>query len=129
MEMEREAKRKRHGRIFRVCLLLLLLACACAWIWQRYAKTGAVAKVEVDGACVAYLSLEKDGTYVVPVDNGENVLCVENGNVYMQTADCPDKTCVLQGKIRRQGECIVCLPHKVVVTVLSESDEAVDAVT
>ena len=35
----------------------------------------------------------------------------------MKEADCPDKYCVKQGKIKNVGETIVCLPHKVVVEI------------
>ena len=35
----------------------------------------------------------------------------------MKDADCPDRLCVKQGSISKNGESIVCLPHKVIVTV------------
>jgi hypothetical protein len=35
----------------------------------------------------------------------------------VEAADCPDKLCVSHREIFREGESIVCLPHRVVVTV------------
>ena len=52
----------------------------------------------------------------------QNVLVVENGAIYMASADCPDKTCVLRGKIHLSGESIVCLPHKISVVIRGAGD-------
>ncbi|MBP3703179.1 MAG: NusG domain II-containing protein [Lachnospiraceae bacterium] len=46
-----------------------------------------------------------------------NVIVIENGEVFMQEADCPDKACVRQGKIRQSGEAIICLPHQLTVEI------------
>ena len=43
------------------------------------------------------------------------------------TADCPDKLCVRQGALDRNGV-IVCLPNRVVVRVSTESGADYDAV-
>ena len=37
----------------------------------------------------------------------------------MAEADCPDRLCVRRGPVRYAGETIICLPHKLVVTVRS----------
>ena len=48
----------------------------------------------------------------------------------MEEADCPDGTCVRQGAIQTPGETIVCLPHRVTVTIVGngEGTGGVDAV-
>jgi len=48
----------------------------------------------------------------------------------MISADCPNQDCVLHKEISQSNESIVCLPHKVVVTVIKEPVEGdLDAVT
>lgn len=37
----------------------------------------------------------------------------------MKEADCPDKYCVKQGEINKIRQNIVCLPHKIVVEIIS----------
>ena len=54
--------------------------------------------------------------------NGTNTAIIENGTVYMQSADCPDKLCVHQGKISDSSKKIVCLPNKVVIEVTKKSE-------
>ena len=46
-----------------------------------------------------------------------NIIVIENSEVSMQEADCPDKACVRQGKIRQSGEAIICLPHQLTVEI------------
>lgn len=48
---------------------------------------------------------------------GTNRLCIEDGAAYIADADCPDKLCVRQGKIRTAGRSIICLPNRVTVTI------------
>ena len=54
--------------------------------------------------------------------NGTNTAIIENGTVYMESADCPDKLCVHQGKISDSSKKIVCLPNKVVIEVTKKSE-------
>ena len=41
-----------------------------------------------------------------------NRLVIEDGKADMVWADCPDKLCVNQKAISREGESIICLPNK-----------------
>jgi len=62
-------------------------------------------------------------------DGGSNVLMIEDGEVYMEEADCPDRLCVKQGRISGTGQAIVCLPHRLVVVIEEGEEPALDAVT
>ncbi|CCZ53222.1 putative uncharacterized protein [Clostridium sp. CAG:75] len=46
----------------------------------------------------------------------------------MKKADCPDKICVHHKGIRSNGETIICLPHKVIVTIQSSKTGDLDGV-
>ena len=47
----------------------------------------------------------------------------------MIEADCPDRLCVKQKAICKNGETIVCLPHKVVVEIRSQEENLLDGQT
>lgn len=49
-----------------------------------------------------------------------NVLQIKEGEVSITEADCPDLICVHHKPVSRQGETIVCLPHKLLVEVVGE---------
>ena len=44
---------------------------------------------------------------------------IRDGYASVEYADCPDGICAAHKPISRSGESIVCLPHKVVITVRS----------
>ncbi len=46
----------------------------------------------------------------------------------METARCPDQICVRHKAISRNGENIICLPYKIVVSIEEGEDTDVDAV-
>ena len=62
-------------------------------------------------------------------DGGSNQFLIQDGAVTMTDADCGDKTCVKTGSIKETGQSIVCLPHRLVITITdSSSDSAPDAI-
>ncbi len=77
--------------------------------------------VTVDGKEVGRYSLFENRTVDIPsAGGGENTVMIENGEVSVSSANCPDKICVSHRKISKDGEVIVCLPHKLVVSVEAE---------
>lgn len=117
----------RQGDLF-VIALLLALAVLLLCLGLVGEKTGSRVRICVDGEETAVLSLAEDRVYTVPGGMG-NVLEIADGCVRMTAADCPDKSCVRQGGASRVGECIVCLPARVTVTIISDDGaEGLDAV-
>lgn len=48
-----------------------------------------------------------------------NTLVIQEGKADMIKADCPDQICVKQEPVSAAGETIICLPNRVVVTIIS----------
>lgn len=78
--------------------------------------------VSVGGETVGEYSLSEDRTIDI---NGTNTLVIRDGKAYMQSASCPDKLCIKQGAIDKNGGSIICLPNKVAV----EANGGADAVS
>ena len=84
--------------------------------------------VQVNGTEWGRYALKDDCRVVIPgIENGSNVLMISNGTAWMVQASCPDKLCVKSGKIQSQGETIVCLPNRVVVTIEGKQAGKADA--
>lgn len=83
-----------------------------------FQKEGASVVVEVGGEPFGTYGLDKEQEIDI---GGENRILIEDGTVRMIFADCPDHLCVKQGRIRADGEMIVCLPNKVTVQVSNEA--------
>lgn len=92
--------------------------------------SGAYVQLEVDGKVIETLSLDEDAVREIETDNGgHNVLTIKDGEAEMSEANCPDGICTNHSKIHRNGESIICLPHKVVVSIVNDHDaDEVDAV-
>ena len=102
-----------------VLILALLLLALLAWGALRLTKKpGGEAVVTVDGVLVSTLPLSIEARLPVGAERGFlNVVEVADGRVRVVDADCPDRLCVRQGWIRYDGESIVCLPHKLIVSI------------
>lgn len=92
-------------------------------------------EVYVDGIMYASYPLDEPVDVVLQgFQGGTNQLRIRGGKVEITQADCPDELCVKQAAIYRNGESIICLPHRVVVQVVGESEkkesvkESIDAV-
>ena len=91
-----------------------------AALWLILTPRGEVAIVSVDGKEYASLPLDEDTELLVSTEYGENLVVVEDGEVYIREADCPDKVCVRTGKANALKS-VVCAPHRLTVTVETEA--------
>ena len=123
---------KKHRISIIVVASLLLLSLTALLIFSLTRVEGAdvptaAVEITVDGETVATYSLFDDGTYVL--NGGTNAIVIEGARVYMIHSDCPDHTCERTGKIKYVGQSIICLPNKLSVTIVGESEDAVDFVS
>ena len=80
----------------------------------------------VDGKEFGSYLLEEDVRVEIrtgAADEELNVLVIKDGEAFVETATCPDGICAGHKPISREGESIVCLPHKVVITVYVTEDK------
>ena len=98
-------------------LVIALVAFLC---FKLTAKNGSKVLVSVDGKTVKTFDLGVDTEYEIKTGDSINNLVIKNGEAYIDFANCPDKICQHHRKISKSGETIVCLPHKVVVSVEGE---------
>lgn len=96
---------------------------------RLFSKDGGRVVVTVDKKTVIDVPLSEDQTMEVPLTDGSNIIVIEDGAVTMRKADCPDQICVEHKPISKSGETIVCLPHKVVVEIISDEEAKVDIVS
>lgn len=112
--MNRENVKKARYDILLIAVLLFISALALG-IMLLSRTEGERVVVEINGTQAAQYSLSVNGEY--PLNGGTNILVIENGEAYLRYADCPDKVCVNTGRIKYEGQTIVCLPNKIAITV------------
>ena len=114
-----DKKRKIRNDLILIGGLLIVLVIAGLMFWLLRGDGDAVV-VEVDGKPYGTYSLAVDRTVEIRTGDGGkdvNVLVIKDGKAYVESANCRDGICAAHKPISKQGESIVCLPHKVVITV------------
>ena len=106
---------------------LLILGGVLALFLYATRQAGGYVSVRVDGELLMELLLDQNTQVVLGEGEHTNTLVIENGTARVVEASCPDQICVNQGAVRYAGESIVCLPHKLVVTVEGGRANDVDA--
>lgn len=120
-------KKIRNDLLFITALLLVVaIAGGCLWLFQGEGDT---VTVTVDGAVYAVYPLSQDRVEDIRTgETGLNRLIISGGKAWVETATCPDGICAGHRPIHREGESIVCLPHRVVVTVSTNNADQPDVV-
>ncbi len=102
----------------------LLFACAIGAFYLFVLRgQGDTVKVTVDGKIYKTYSLSQNITEDIRIGEYNNRLVIRDGKAYIEEATCPDGICVDHSPIFRNGESIVCLPQRVVVTVITDNDQ------
>ena len=98
-----------------LCLLSLL-----GLLLARLVRTdGQYVVVTHNHEIVGKYDLSKDQTIPLSVSDGTyNLLVIEDHSAIVTEANCPDKLCVFQRRIRYTGQRIICLPHRLMVEIV-----------
>ena len=120
---------KTHRNDVILVAVLLALGGALALFLYAARQDGGYVSVTVDGDVVMELPLSEDAWIVLGEGEHTNTLVIENRRARVVEATCPDQICVNQWPVQYEGESIVCLPHKLVVTVRGGQGGGVDAAT
>lgn len=117
-------KLKRNDIILAVCLMVV--AAIVLIIIKTTQTPGGSAVVTVDGKQTAVYSLDENRDVRLGTEQIGNTLVIKDGYVYISDASCPDKLCKRQGKICFEGQTIVCLPNRTVITIESTKPSKTD---
>ena len=100
----------------------LIAACLLFFLYRFLsAAPAAYGEVSVNGEVVAELDLNQDTSLTVSGWNGgSNTIVVQNGAISVTEATCPDHVCIHTGEISRTGETIVCLPNRLIITIIQD---------
>ena len=111
------------------CALLFSAAVSAAAFTMRL-SAGPAAKVVItlDGQEHAVYTLDENREIEVTGDDFRNVILIDNGTVMMKFSDCHNQVCVEHAPISRSGESIICLPHKLVISIQGGKEADVDAI-
>ena len=103
--------------------IFLLVAGGFFLLRSAGSAEGAVARIWLDGEITQEIDLT---AVVIPyefditTELGTNRVRVEHGSIQVVSADCPDQVCVDMGPISGGYVPIACVPHELVIDIVSE---------
>ena len=127
-------KRTLPTRFWVILLSTLFVACAGCAVYFSHGQSGrTIARITVDGQVLREIDLAavtEEISFTVETPGGTNTVLVCPGGICVSAADCPDQVCVRQGWLEGGQIPIVCLPHRLVISLESGGSElAFDAVS
>lgn len=123
-----KSKNKARNIIIIICILIFLISliASLVMIYKPHSQT---VQIIQDGKILYIIDLEKseDTTIEIEYQNSKNIIQIQNHQISILDAECPDKTCVKMGELKSNATPIICLPNKLVIqfTELTEIDAEV----
>ena len=111
-----------------VCAVILALIAAYALFFFLSREAGDTVVVTVDGEMFGEYRLDEERTVEIRSEQGVNILVIEGGYAFVSHADCPDGICARHRPISYSGASIICLPNKVVIKIVSQSEITPDII-
>lgn len=82
--------------------------------------------VEQDGKVIEKLPMDKDTEYKVEYGGHYNTIVIKDKKAYIKEADCQDQICTHMHPIEKEGQTIICLPHRLFLELESHGQDKKD---
>jgi hypothetical protein len=119
---------KKHKNDILLVLAVLILGGVFLAYTEFFRPEGGEVIVSVDGVEQYALPLSENNFVVIGDEENYNLLVISGGEAYIEEASCPDNICVKSGKVSLEGQTIVCLPYKVVISIEGGKSSGLDGV-
>ena len=100
-----------------LAVVLLVIGALGLLAFRPAEASGAYAVITVDGEVLEKLPLDTDQGRIIETGYGTNTITIKDGCAFVAESDCRGGDCVRMGKISREGQMIVCLPHHLTVLI------------
>ncbi len=101
---------------------LVLIGLASLGFLINGSSTGSAVNVTVDGEAYGSYPLSIDRVIDVDTEFGHNQITISGGKVWISETDCSGHDCEHFGKISLAKQSIMCLPHRLIVTISGKTD-------
>lgn len=104
-----------------IILIIIIILISC-FILIFNKKEGNQALVYYENDLILKINLNQDNEYDVNGYNGNIHIVVKDNKIKVEEENSPRHICSKQGFISSSNETIVCLPNKIVIKIVKESD-------
>lgn len=97
--------------------LIVFLASGAVSVYLYKKPKGKTVEIISDGKVLYELDIENEPDREIEVvyKGRKNIIKIENNDIYVSEAECPDHTCMKMGRLSQNGVPIVCLPNKLII--------------
>ena len=117
-------KKFRNDGILAAVIIIIAVA---VLLFMNFTKVeGNSVVVKIDGVVTQQYPLSENVEFeIITGENNENYnkVVINDGEVSVKEADCPDGICEDSKPISFVGQTIICLPHKVVIEVVGDNTD------
>ena len=116
-------------KLVMVCVILISILISLVFVFGF--KYGGELYVEIVSDGKEYASYPLNNfEKIIEIDNkfGYNEIRIYNGKVWVTASDCDEQTEINESPIYKEGQMLVCLPHRLVVSIVS-GKRNIDGVT
>lgn len=113
--------------IFLVILSFLPYFIFLKFINKNYKST--YAEIKVNGELFKNIPLSSHSganSFIIKTAHGNNKVLITNDSISITEADCSDALCIKQGSIKKVGQTLICLPHKIIIEIKGEESDDLD---
>ena len=105
-------------------ILIALIALIICNQYKKRTTENAYVVIEINGEEIGRYSLNENRELELETYNGgSNIVVIKDNEVTVTEASCPDKICVNHKAIKYNGETIICLPNRMMVTIESAGEK------
>ena len=115
-------KRKLINRYDLLIMGIAVVLALCVYLFFFANRAAVQAEVRMHGRTVQTITLEEDKVFSL-AEHPAIQFIVSNGRIAFYKSDCPDQICVRNGFLHLVGQSSVCLPNRVVLTIVSLADD------
>ena len=105
------------GKVLVVVSVSIFVVSLGISLWILRPSEGKVVDIVSDGEILYTIDLAQaeNQELVISYQGSSNTVKIENGEIWVQEAECPDHTCVKMGKLYSESLPIVCLPNRLTI--------------
>lgn len=119
----------KRGDRWLIFLLILIIGAVLSINAYRLSQAKAYsgtkyARIELNGDFYKQVELTESKQEIeISTERGYDLLQISDRGIQVIRSDCPEKICMAYGFIDRIGEMIVCLPNRMTVEVIGETQQ------
>ena len=116
-------------KVFDIFIIIIAAGITAFSINAAYRKSNGASSVLIRAEGVEWIyQINVNETVRINGHLGDTVVRIRDNHAWVESSPCENQNCVAAGFISRQGQWAACLPNNVLIMILGNGDEDIDAV-